>query len=301
MARPAIHHSRLERQLARDLRAIEAAQASGDVGQQAPPRSNSRRRARSGPRPAPATPARSPAPRSAARGDAAGAQRPQHRQALLERKADRRIDDEQADEERQQAEGRQIEMKAVGEAFEVALGVGLRPDAAGRRRRFRAARAGPWPCRSAGAKSGPGLFRSCCAMPISTTSTPGTSCGCTLQRRQRCAVARSRRRAFRRDARSASVSGATSVCPGRRDEGLQAGSSDRRRIADFGRQRDRLDAEQPERSSADLNAAFEHRRYRPAGAAQSRQRAACGKVAPLRADQHRRFARRRTSPPRGRS
>ena len=48
----------------------------------------------------------------------------------------------------------------------------------------------------------------------------------------------------------------------------QVGFADRRRIADFGRQRDRLDAEQPKRPPADLNAAFEDRRHRPAGTAQ---------------------------------
>src|SRR5260370_18818077 len=45
--------------------------------------------------------------------DPAGAQCPQHRPPLLERQADRRVDDEEADEERQQAERREIEMKAV--------------------------------------------------------------------------------------------------------------------------------------------------------------------------------------------
>ena len=59
-----------------------------------------------------------------ARGYAAGAQRPQHRQALLEGEPDRRIDDEQADHERQQAERGQVQMEAVGEAFEIALRIG---------------------------------------------------------------------------------------------------------------------------------------------------------------------------------
>ena len=55
---------------------------------------------------------------------------------------------------------------------------------------------------------------------------------------------------------------------GRRDEGLQACASDRRRIADFRRQGDGFDTEQAEGSPADLNAAFENGRYGPAGAAQ---------------------------------
>ena len=60
-----------------------------------------------------------------ARRDAAGAQRPQHRQPLLEGKPDRRIDDEEADEERQQAEGREVEVKAVGQALEIGRRVRL--------------------------------------------------------------------------------------------------------------------------------------------------------------------------------
>ena len=115
---------RLQRQLARDFRAIEAAQAGGDVGQQrgcdqiAADQTDQARDQRQ----------RHQLEHQHrvefARRDAAGAQRPQHRQALLERQPNRRIDDEQADEERQQAERGQIEMKAVGQAFEVALGIG---------------------------------------------------------------------------------------------------------------------------------------------------------------------------------
>ena len=55
---------------------------------------------------------------------------------------------------------------------------------------------------------------------------------------------------------------------GRRDEGLQARSPDRRRVADLRRQRHRFDAEQAVGSPADLHAAFQNRRHRPAGPAQ---------------------------------
>ena len=53
----------LERQLPGNLRAIEPAQGWRRHRATAPPRSDSRRPARPGPRPAPATPARAPAPR----------------------------------------------------------------------------------------------------------------------------------------------------------------------------------------------------------------------------------------------
>ena len=68
--------------------------------------------------------------------------------------------------------------------------------------------------------------------------------------------------------RSASVSGATSICPGGVMKDCRLAVSIGGHAADFARQRDGLDAEQAERAAADLDAAFEHRRYRPAGAAQ---------------------------------
>ncbi len=70
------------------------------------------------------------------RRDAAGAQGAQHRQPLFEGEADRRIDDEQPDEEGQQAERGEVEMETVGEAFEVGLRIGSHQAAAGRRRCF---------------------------------------------------------------------------------------------------------------------------------------------------------------------
>ena len=112
-----------------------------------------------------------------------------------------------------------------------------------------------------------GLLSSRCAMPISTTSTPGTSCACARSGGSGVpslvgGVAPSVR------SRSVSTSGATSVSPGGVRKDCKSGPADRRRIADFHRDRDRFDAEQPERASVDLNAAFEHGRDRPAGAAQ---------------------------------
>src|SRR6185503_9583843 len=56
---------------------------------------------------------------------AAGAQGAQHRQTLLERQSDCGVDDEQAHDKRQQAESRQVQVKAVGEAFQIALRVRL--------------------------------------------------------------------------------------------------------------------------------------------------------------------------------
>ena len=63
MAMPASHHSRLERQLPRNLRAIEPAQGGRDIGQQRAGDEVAADEARRGPRPAPATPVRSPARR----------------------------------------------------------------------------------------------------------------------------------------------------------------------------------------------------------------------------------------------
>jgi hypothetical protein len=62
------------------------------------------------------------------------------------------------------------------------------------------------------------------------------------QRRQQRAVARKRRRAFRQIEIGKHFRRHQHFA-GRRDEGLQAGSSDRGRIADFRWQRDRLDAQ----------------------------------------------------------
>ena len=121
-------------------------------------------------------------------------------------------------------------------------------------------------------------------MPMSTTSTPGTSFGCTRSGGSNVPPLACGR-APSASLRSESVSGATSVCARRRHEGLQIGFADRRRIADFRGQRHRLDAQQPERPSLDLDPAFEHRRDRPAGAAQVDEeflRKACAAAA----DQH---------------
>ena len=115
----------LQRQLARNLRAIEPAQRGRDIGQQ-------RRRdeiAADEPDQAGDQRQRHQLDHQHGvehpRGDAAGAQRAQHRQPLLEGQADRGIDDEEADEERQQAEGGQVEMKTVGEALQIGLRIRL--------------------------------------------------------------------------------------------------------------------------------------------------------------------------------
>jgi hypothetical protein len=88
-----------------------------------------------------------------------------------------------------------------------------------------------------------------------------------LQWRQRCATARRQRSALGTPEIGERL-GRDQRLSGRRDEALQAGPSDGRRVADLGRQCHRLDAEQAIGSSADLHAAFQNRRYRPAGAAQ---------------------------------
>ena len=87
------------------------------------------------------------------------------------------------------------------------------------------------------------------------------------KRRQRGVAACQRRGTFRQ-AKFGKRLGRYQRFSRRRDEGLQACSPDRRRIADFRRQRDGLDTEQAKRPSADLDAAFENGGYRPAGAAQ---------------------------------
>ena len=121
MAMPAIHHSRLERQLSRNLRAIKPAQGCGDIGQQ---RRGDEIAAHQPDQPCDQRQRHQFDHQHAVqhpRRDAAGAQGAQHRQALLEGEPDRRIDDEQADKERQQSERGQVQVKTVGEAFEVGL------------------------------------------------------------------------------------------------------------------------------------------------------------------------------------
>ena len=192
-------------------------------------------------------------------------------------------------------------MKTVGEAFEIGLRVGLdqaelSPTTLSQRR----ARA-PLSCRSAAARPDPACSSSCCAMPISTTSTPGASCGLRAQRRQhRAAAADLRRRAFGR-LRSASVSGATSVSPGRRDEGLQIGacrSPARCRLRPAASPaRCRAAGTSVRRSGSGLRAPATPASRRGA----DRRTAACGKCRAVAARPASRCGRRRRSRRRGRS
>ena len=57
-------------------------------------------------------------------GDADGAQGAQHRFALFEGEADGGIDDEEADDEAEEPEGGEVEVEAVGQAFEIAVAFG---------------------------------------------------------------------------------------------------------------------------------------------------------------------------------
>ena len=231
MARPASHHCGLQRQLPGNLRAIEPAQRRGDIGQQ-----------RRGDQVAADQAHRARGQRQRhqfdqqhgvqqARGYAAGAQGPQHRQALLEGKADRRIDDEQPDDKGQQAERGQVEVKTVGEAFEIALRIG-RDQAELSPTTLSSGARGPLALPISRRETRSGMSSSCCAMPISTTSTPGTSCGWTRERRQRHAAARRRRGAFRQVEIGQRFRRHQGFAR-RRQERLQTGFPDRGRIADF--------------------------------------------------------------------
>ena len=73
----------------------------------------------------------------------------------------------------------------------------------------------------------------------------------------------------------------------RRDEAAQIGGAEARCIADIDRQRHRLDAEQPDRAPVDLDPALQHRRDRPAGAAELDEQL-LRKGRGIRRDQHRR-------------
>ncbi|MEY9755456.1 hypothetical protein ABIE73_002851 [Bradyrhizobium yuanmingense] len=55
---------------------------------------------------------------------------------------------------------------------------------------------------------------------------------------------------------------------GRSNEAAEIRGTQAWRVADIDRQRDRLDAEQPYRMPVDLDASLQHRRHRPAGAAE---------------------------------
>ncbi len=225
--------------------------------------------------------------------------RAQHRQPLLERQSDRRIDDEQADEKRQQAERGQVEMKAVGQAFEIALGIGgdqTQPVADDRfERRARALGFADQQPRDLVRAIAAAVARRRYRPPARPApSAAAHAAAASVAPLLVSGVAPSARPS------SASVSGATSVWPGGVTKACRSALADRRRVADFDRQRYRLDPQQPERAAADLNAAFEHRRHRPAGAAQIDKqllrKAQCRRARPALA-----FARRRRSRRRGRS
>ena len=87
-------------------------------------------------------------------------------------------------------------MKAVGEPFEIALGIRLDQaklvaDDALQRRALAFGLAD-----QQARKLVPAFSAGACAMPISTTSTPGTSCGCTRSGGSSDAAVGRRRRAF---------------------------------------------------------------------------------------------------------
>ncbi len=87
------------------------------------------------------------------------------------------------------------------------------------------------------------------------------------QRRQPCAVADRRRRAFG-FLQVAQRLRCHQCLARRRHEAAQVGGAEARCVADFDRQRHRLDAEQSHRAAVDLDAALQRRRHWPAGAAE---------------------------------
>jgi hypothetical protein len=204
--------------------------------------------------------------------------------ALFECEADGRIDDEQPDEEGQQAERRQIEMKAVGQALEIAFAV----------RRDQAQ-----PIAGDGFKSraiGAGFFSDQqprdpvrhLQQALRDADVDHQHAGDQLclrsQRRQDHAVVELWRGVFWQVEIGESLRRDQGLSR-RQQERLQGSSRHRRRGACFGRHRDRLDAQQPNRSSADLDAAFDNRRYAPAGATQIDEQL-LRKCRAVAADQH---------------
>ena len=157
-------------------------------------------------------------------------------------------------------------MKAVGQAFEVAFGVGLHEtelvtcDISERR---------AWAIGLADQETGnlPGPVQKLLRNADIDHQHVRHELRLCLQRRQRYAIADRGRGVFRQ--MEIGKRFRCNQCLSRgRHESLQILSSDRRCIAHFPRQRHWLDAEQSQRPSIDLNATLQNRRYRPAGAAQ---------------------------------
>jgi hypothetical protein len=217
--------------------------------------------------------------------DAAGAQGAQHRQPLLEGEADRGVDDEETDHEGQQPEGGEVEVEAVGQPFQIGLGLGLhqlQPAACEALQRLPLAR-----CLT---DEEPGDLALFAEQPLRVADVDDEHAGRELllrhQRRQQGVVAQPRRRALlqseirqrlRRD------QGAMR----RRQKRLKLAASDPRRVADLAGNAERLDPEQSDGMSIELHAAFDDRRHRPAGAAQLGEHALRQHLA-VACDQHRR-------------
>jgi hypothetical protein len=197
---------------------------------------------------------------------AARAQGTQGWQALLKGEPDRGIDDEKTDKERQQTECGQVQMKTVGEPFEIALRIGRDKAqfvAGNTFQRLTFA----FGFANQQARKLPRHFQQILRDADIDDQHAGHQLRLHAKRWQDHAAIGRRCRALgelevgKRLRRHQHLSR-------RRHEGLQIGCFDCGRVADLTRQRDRLDAEQAERTPADLDAAFEHGRYRPAGAAQ---------------------------------
>jgi hypothetical protein len=150
---------------------------------------------------------------------------------LLERQPDRRIDDEQTDDKGQQPECGQVEVKTVGEAFEIALGTWLDQAQFFADDRFeRRMRAFDFADQQAGH-----LIRHV-EEPLRDADVnhqhPGHQLRLRVQRRQRQAAARHRHSIFRKIELAEHLR-RDQCFSRRRQKRLQVRLSDRRRIAHF--------------------------------------------------------------------
>ena len=160
---------------------------------------------------------------------------------MLEGEANRRIDDEQPDDKGQQAERRQVEVKAVGEAFKIALRIRFdQPKLVADDIFERCALA------LGVADQEPGnlirLFQELLRRPDIDHQHTRHELRLDAQRRQQGAAACLRRRAFRQLEIGKHL-GRDQRFSRRRKERLQVSLSDRGRIAYFGGQRYRFDSQ----------------------------------------------------------
>ena len=225
MPRPDSQPSAIERQPSRHLSAVKRIEAGGDIGQERG------RKAIAG-----CDAGASGGQRQQrqfdehrgderARGHADRAHRSHHRQSLFEGQTVGRVNDEQSDETGEQPESGQVQMEAFGQPPQVGLllaGRAKAQRAAGHRRQRRRLERRAACCRIR-RESCPGRPSNACAMPMSTTSSPGGVP--TLARIGGSAFPPSMATAAPGAApRSRRVSGAAMVSPGGAEKALKPSS-----------------------------------------------------------------------------